>query len=512
VTCINAPQRGGAGRGRNVEPVETNSRPGALALRRKLYQDMDPVQSLIPYGYLVIAIMAGFVLIPHLRGKSDLLTAWNILLVGCAIFTGLGCLSAAYREFYWQQLFFRPTPELVSWYLKYSAAFYIALFITYYYNPVSVPLASRSLQKWPAFSLPLVLYVLAISFMIIMAAFAVGNRAGFIGPIARNLAHKAAVFSTVFAFALWYRDKRNAAYLALFLSVLVVASLYAMWVFVGRRLLLGVALGPIVYAYWVTVRYWRTRAIIAMMGAAAVAIFMIGSAYATFRHFSYGVRGRERSIGNIVQQVRTLDVRGLIQTSFGQVLNLPQQNVQYSMLVRRSIEQHVTAPKPLNTLALIVTYPIPRAFWAGKPRTIGDLMPKVVLRLGRRGLNWGVGPPGHGAFEGGIPALVLYAALVSFGIRFLDEPLKRQPSNPFLIAILASAAPHILGFARGDFFIMSIETIECFVFALFVGIGGRLLFGTERYPERNLASGAANAYGRFQPQSSNGWQNVRRYR
>jgi len=423
--------------------------------------------------------MTGLILIPYLRRKSDLLTGWNCLLVGIAIYTGLGCIAAVYLEFFWTQLDFSPTSRSVHWYLAYSIAFLAALLGFYYFNPLATRLASRSLTKWPPMSLPLVLYMLAFSTVVVSSAFALRGTA-FLGPISMNMAHKGVVFSTVFSFALWYRNKLNTGYLAIFIAVLIAAGLYSMLVFVGRRLLLSVAVGPVLYLYWVSLRYRTPKANFVLIGGAMMVVFLIGTAYGSFRHFSKGARGEERTVATIVQHVRELNVVGLIETSAEQVMRLPQQNVQYSMLVKQSIDENKLAPRPLNTLLLLASYPIPRALWADKPRTIGNLMPNDVMGLSRPGLNWGVGPPGHGAFEGGLPVLVLYAFLLALLIRFLDEPLKRNPSNPFLISILASAAPHLVGYARGDFGIMSLETLECFVFAIVVGIGGRILFGTTK--------------------------------
>jgi hypothetical protein len=435
------------------------------------------MQPLVPYGYLVIVLMAGLILIPYLRGKTDLVTGWNCLLVGIAIYTGLGCIAAVYLEFFWTQLDFNPTTALVSWYLTYSIAFLIALLAFYYFNPLATRLASRSLHKWPPMSLPLVLYLLTISAVIVCAAPLFRGMA-FLGPISMNMAHKAVVFSTVFAFALWYRNKLNTGYLAIFIGVLIAAGLYSMLVFIGRRLLLSVAVGPVLYIYWTSLRYRTPKANLLLIGSAMMVVFLVGTAYGSFRHFSKGVRGEERTVGAIVRHVKELNLGGLFESSTEQVMRLPQQNVQYSMLVKQSIDQKKLTTRPLNTLVLLASYPIPRALWRDKPRTIGNLMPNDVMGLSRPGLNWGVGPPGHAAFEGGIMTLVLYAFLIASLIRFLDEPLKRDPSNPFLISILASAAPHLVGYARGDFGIMSLETIECFVFAVVIGIGGRILFGT----------------------------------
>ncbi len=64
----------------------------------------------------------------------------------------------------------------------------------------------------------------------------------------------------------------------------------------------------------------------------------------------------------------------------------------------------------------------------------------------------------------------LYAYLVVFLIRMFDDPLRRQPTNPFLVAMLASAGPHLIAWARGDLAIMSLNCIECFFFAFALGL------------------------------------------
>ena len=99
---------------------------------------------------------------------------------------------------------------------------------------------------------------------------------------------------------------------------------------------------------------------------------------------------------------------------------------------------------------------------------------------GIRSTNWGIGIAGHGAYEGGLPALMLYAVLLAFGARILDEPLRSQPGNPFLIYMQASAFPHIVGIARGDLGIMTKEVAQCVLFTVILGYVCRVVFGTSR--------------------------------
>jgi hypothetical protein len=109
---------------------------------------------------------------------------------------------------------------------------------------------------------------------------------------------------------------------------------------------------------------------------------------------------------------------------------------------------------------------------------LGITMPQEIAHI--TSTNWGLGPAGHAAYEGGIFAMLLYAVLTALGIYWLDDPLRSQPENPFLISLHAAALPHVAGFARGDFGIMTIETVECFLFTVVLAFVCRMLLGTER--------------------------------
>jgi hypothetical protein len=72
--------------------------------------------------------------------------------------------------------------------------------------------------------------------------------------------------------------------------------------------------------------------------------------------------------------------------------------------------------------------------------------------------------------------------LAATGIRFIDDPLQRQPTNPFLLAILITSSTHILTWPRGDIFNMTVESAQSILFAFLIALGGRFLFGTEHQP------------------------------
>ena len=143
---------------------------------------------------------------------------------------------------------------------------------------------------------------------------------------------------------------------------------------------------------------------------------------------------------------------------------------------------------PLNSLRFVLTYPIPRSVWPNKPEVIAVTMPYKVAHI--PGTTWGVGIAGHGAYEGGIAALVLYGVLVAFLVRFVDEPLRLQPSNPFLISLHAASLPHFAAIPRGDLGVLVIEIGECIFFVALMGYVCRAIFGTDRRYDTDTYVGA----------------------
>jgi hypothetical protein len=444
---------------------------------------MENSDPFVWFGPLVIVVMGLFVLIPYLRRKSDLLTAWNILLVSIALNTGVGCLEVRYGEWTWPKLqWFQPTVGEIQWCILANSVFIAALFLFYYFNPIPRYFTSRTLNKWPPSNGLTTAYVLVFCALFICAGFFM-RHITFVSQLTSQLSLKAAVFAVVFSFLLWYRDRLNAMWLLFFIGVLLAAGFFSITVSVGRRVLLSVALGPILVVYWTSVRYWKPRNCLAAMTAAAVAVFLLSVAYNQIRFFHHGKSGEERTTSNLLAHVKDLGQSDWTGNFAANKLHyFSQYSVHYSLLAERFVDDGRMAPKPLNTLIFLLSLPIPREIWEGKPETVGITMVRDVV--GDASTNWGIGIAGHGAYEGGIPALVLYAFLVAFGIRFLDDPILAQPTNPFLIANFAAAAPHMLMFARGDFGIVAFETIKCFVFMLLIAVGGRILFGTVRTDKR----------------------------
>src|SRR3954469_5156347 len=410
---------------------------------------MPNTDPLVWFGFVVIAVTGLCIVVPFLRGKSDLLTSWNTLLLGTGIFVGLAAIEAnfvpqlPYQELNW----FQPTAKEVSWFMWACSAFVATLLLAFYYNGPAKRFAQKRFAKWPELTTPVTFLILgacsAVMFLSVIFRHVV-----FLAPLFFNLALVCSPAVSVFSFALWYKNRINFAWLLLFLALFSGVSIYAMVVSGGRRLLMSVFLGPVLVAYGVNVKYWGKGKILLTLALAGILVTGVGIVYSKFRYYS--AAAKERSATGIVSQMRDLRKGGDLFSvlSKGPLRYFAQDTAHYSLLLERYMAQGTLTQAPLNSLKFVLTYPIPRKLWPRKPEPIGISIARDAAHL--RGNNWGVGIAGHAAYEGGIPVIMIYALLLAFGARLLDEPLRLQPENPFLICMLAAVFPHVIGIPRGD--------------------------------------------------------------
>jgi hypothetical protein len=307
----------------------------------------------------------------------------------------------------------------------------------------------------------------------------------FIGRVTMQLSHKAIIFATVFAFILWMRQPLNPAWLAVFIGVFLAALMLAMLAGATRRLFLSVFLGPVVVVYMTYIRHWRPSRSLIALGLAAVTLLSINFIYNSFRRT--GMRGgTERNAATLIEGAKNVDSAWLEALTHDTFRMMAQSNVQYALFTKRNVDIGRLESKPFNTLWFLASYPIPRVLWPDKPQVIGLTITHDVV--GARRANWGVNVIGHAAYEGGYLAAFVYGVLIAIALRFLDDPFLRQPTNPFMMSAFAAAAPHIVGWPRGDIGVMSTEILECFLFVFAMGVGARLFFGTEKSPQATRAA------------------------
>src|SRR3954464_10091851 len=127
---------------------------------------------LVTFGIAIIIIIGGFIAIPYFRGKSDLITGWNALLLGLINFIALGSIEVKYvPKLAWEHLnWFQPTVKEVQWYMLATTAFIVALLLAYYFNSRAKAFAEKRLQKWPEVTPVLTIFVIGCCFATEFAA------------------------------------------------------------------------------------------------------------------------------------------------------------------------------------------------------------------------------------------------------------------------------------------------------------------------------------------------------
>src|SRR5262245_27918115 len=102
------------------------------------------------YGALVLVFCGAMIVVPYWRGKADLISAWNFLLLGIAIFVGLQCIEAATSPVRFHCFeSFSPTKSEVWFYLGATNIFLAVLMLVRSYDPVSKAIVGRLFNNWP---------------------------------------------------------------------------------------------------------------------------------------------------------------------------------------------------------------------------------------------------------------------------------------------------------------------------------------------------------------------------
>jgi hypothetical protein len=107
---------------------------------------------------------------------------------------------------------------------------------------------------------------------------------------------------------------------------------------------------------------------------------------------------------------------------------------------------------PFQTITYTFTHNIPRAIWEGKPEPLSK---EIAANADVEGVDQGkiTIPPGivgYAAAEGGLIALLAYAAFFATILRYFDELVRRNPYTPLVVLPVACQLGQIIGLFRGD--------------------------------------------------------------
>lgn len=108
-------------------------------------------------------------------------------------------------------------------------------------------------------------------------------------------------------------------------------------------------------------------------------------------------------------------------------------------------------PKFFHTFRVLVCWYVPKAWWPEKPVPLGNFVATLarVDQVNRDKLTLPPGVLGYAAAEGGLIAAFFYALFYGQFLRFFDELVRLNPTNPFIILPIGCSTGQVLGLARG---------------------------------------------------------------
>ncbi len=429
---------------------------------------------LIPFGWLFMVAMALAIVVPYLRGKGELLSPWTLFLLGSANFVGFAAIQTGNAEVHYDLY----SDASYLWFVAGALVYYVAAFVIYTWMKSPRHLAQRTFRKWVGDGTAVLVLLLCFCAFLSLGAVLYPN-IQFIGQITSIMGQAAGPIALTLALIALVRQPYNPVIVVIFVIVLALSLGVAMSVGSGRRSLLGTAMAFPVVSYWLWARYRSAASNVVMATTGALVVFFLLSGYTALRH-------RERNPNESAAQRAINSVRMLP----GAMLGMNRQSllggdaVEVSMV---AINHYGTElpHEPFFSAIFVVTNPIPRAFWPGKPEGLGN---RIAYETGyasrHHGIfNWGPGIVGHGFHEGGLYILLIYGIVTGALFRYADDLLKRQPDNPILLGVFAAASGQIVGLSRGELGLFTVLIIGAVLTGIVVNLVGRMFFGTGRvYP------------------------------
>jgi putative Mn2+ efflux pump MntP len=101
---------------------------------------------------------------------------------------------------------------------------------------------------------------------------------------------------------------------------------------------------------------------------------------------------------------------------------------------------------PFHGLYWLVTNPIPRSMWPGKPEAYGGILRDQMNVVP----NLGAGIIGHGWSEGWVIGVIGYALVFGLIVGGVDRALAQRAWNPYFLSVAGSCLGNVVALPRGD--------------------------------------------------------------
>lgn len=457
---------------------------------------MNDETTLLIFGFGAIVFPIFYIVSRFLRGKAHLCTTINAALVGYIPFIGFSTIAFANQSGKVQTPYANYRTEDIHAMIGSVCLFTITMLISYGQSrPISK--CNSLFVRQPAYSTRQAATVSILALLLGVACLM--PRFGLSIPLLSELLIRSmsaiVIFAALFAFASWWKDRRNIRAFWLFITIFPICIVLAVLVGTGRRAMLGVVLSVGVYAYWQNYQHLNRLRIIYLGGIFLSIAFLFMTGYNQVRHFSRNSEGgKDRTASNAISALAEMPVKiSRIDITSDQIVSDIGQNATncslYSIALSRTLKYNdktsaLNYPSYFHTIVFIAANPVPRRFWSTKPLALGYLLP--VRYYGASFVNWGPGLAGHFYHEGGMFMALIYGILLGFILKKIDSALLTTPNSLFSIAFVSSILPQLVCFVRGDIAIIFLNLIFSLVTFVVLKYSCLIIYGySNRMPHYN---------------------------
>lgn len=392
------------------------------------------------YLYTVSAALLIMILWQHAKGTRDLLCTRNLALVGFITFQ-LSSVGIKYFEGHFTRYSINDPVGTGITFALFSTVFLVIALVVY---------QRGWLSKWLAAHIPSTkivpgsgsLLMMSIILTLMGAALNVGVRLPLIGILASILGVGFAAIACGLVGWVWGKRLLNPALITIG-TIIVVANLgnVLMGAF-GRRGLVAVTAAMVwgmYYAHW---RYLPARAMMLRLAIISIVPIILLALFTSVRDPGEHSRTTSQHLqamskGSVVEGIKLLlDGQNTGGATCWVIENYPEK---YNY-------------RPLLTIEYFLVYPVPRSWWNSKPIPLSNYVARQarVKGVDKDAITLPAGIIGNSASEGGWIALIIYAILAGFLLRFLDETITINAFTPFIVLPFGSALGQVLGLARGE--------------------------------------------------------------
>lgn len=392
-------------------------------------------------------------------GKHPIISARNFFLVGFIIYQLTSATIAFFTKQYWEVPVTHPESTGVLYVLWVSV--FLAIFLGVYrlnWFTFGLPKLLAKPSPSPA---PTTMVGLAIGFLLTGYALRLGfQQVPIIGVLASMTGVTLAIAGAGVAFWLWAKQVFNPVRAAFAGVMAIAATALAIFGSFGRRDLVSVAIVCLWGVYHSHFKKQNLQRMALPFAGVAVAGLLVIAAYTS-------VRSHENKNQGFIAQLTSLanaDLKtGLIDIFAGQGA------APISMWLIESRPDSFEYDT-LHTLRYAVLNIIPRDWWSEKMSSLGlDMVPQAGIANKGEGFTVGPGIIGHIANDNPYICLVLYPAMLGGFLRILDEMVKKEPDNLFVVIPVGVALGEIVAIPRGESGLFIFRTVLAVV-AAYVGM------------------------------------------